>query len=73
MRAIQHLGEINGFEVHATDTGSLFNDDSLSAYAAVMFLNRSGLNLDFRERIALERFVQAGGGFDGIHPNGKNI
>jgi cytochrome c len=73
LRAIQHLGEINGFEVRATDTSSLFNDDSLSAYAAVMFLNRSGLNLGFRERIALQRFIEAGGGFDGIHPAVKTF
>ncbi len=71
VRAIRHLGDINGFEVTATDTSILFTDESLSSYAAVVFLNRSGLNLDFRARIALERFMQAGGGFAGIHPNAK--
>jgi cytochrome c len=71
--AIQHLGEINGFEINVSDTSSLFTDDSLSNYAAVMFLNRSGLNLGFHERIALERFMQAGGGFAGIHPIAKTF
>ncbi len=73
LRAVQHIGEINGFEIQATDTTSFFTDDSLSHYAAVLFLNRSGLNLGFRERVALERFVQAGGGFDAIHPTAKTF
>src|SRR5580693_278537 len=61
IQALQKLGEINGFEINATDTSSQFTDDSLSAYAAVLFLNRSGVNLGYMERIALERFIQAGG------------
>jgi cytochrome c len=73
LRAFQHLGEINGFEIHATDTTNQFSDDSLNNYAAVVFLNRSGINLGFRERIALQRFIQAGGGFDGIHPTAKTF
>ncbi|HEY4935052.1 MAG TPA: PQQ-dependent sugar dehydrogenase [Puia sp.] len=73
IQAIQHLGEMNGFELNATDTSNLFTDDSLSPYAAVMFLNRSGVNLGYMERIALERFIQAGGGFAGIHPTAKTF
>src|SRR6185295_6427998 len=42
-------------------------------YAAVMFLNRSGLTLGFRERIALQRFMQAGGGFAGFHSTAKTF
>src|SRR5450432_3122549 len=66
-KAIQQLGEVNGFTITLTDTSNLFTDDSLASYAAVMFLNRSGLQLGYMERIALERFMQAGGGFAGIH------
>src|SRR5664279_1870962 len=73
LKAIQHIGEINGFDIKVTDTSGLFTDDSLGNFAAVLFLNRSGLNLGFRERIALERFIQAGGGFDGIHPTAKTF
>src|ERR1700712_3543239 len=68
-QAILHLGEMNGFSINITDTSTLFTDDSLSDYAAVMFLNRSGLRLGYMERIALERFMQAGGGYAGVHPN----
>jgi len=73
LKAIQHLGEINHFEIQATDSTRLFTDDSLATYAAVMFINRSGVDLGFRERVALERFIQAGGGFDGIHPTAKTF
>jgi cytochrome c len=71
--AIERLGIINGFTVHVTDTSGLFTDDSLSTYAAVLFLNRSGVNLGYPERIALERFIQAGGGFAGIHSAAKTF
>ena len=73
VQAIGQLGTINGFVVTATDTSTLFTDDSLSNYAAVVFLNRSGVNLAFSARIALERFMQAGGGFAGIHPIAKTF
>jgi len=73
IQSIQQLGRMNGFEINVTDTSYLFNDDSLSNYAAVLFLNRSGLNLGFKARIALERFMQAGGGFAGIHPTAKTF
>src|SRR5664279_1378832 len=72
-QAIQHLGDLNGFSISVTDTSLLFTDDSLSNYAAVMFLNRSGLRLGYRERIALERFMQAGGGYAGIHANAETF
>ena len=72
-QAIQLLGEINGFEITVTDTSLLFADDSLSGYAAIVFLNRSGVKLDYMARIAMERFIQAGGGFAGIHPPAKTF
>ncbi len=72
-QAIQQLGDINHFIIQVTDTGNLFTDDSLKNYAAVMFLNRSGLKLGYRERIALERFMQAGGGFAGLHPTARTF
>src|SRR6476469_4874124 len=73
VQAIGHLGEINGFSINVTDTSTLFTDDSLANYAAVMFLNRSGLRLGYKERIALERFMQAGGGYAGIHANAETF
>ena len=67
VHAIEKLGLKNGFDVRVTDTTLLFTDDSLQNYAAVVFVNNSAMPLNYLERIALERFIQAGEGFAGIH------
>jgi glucose/arabinose dehydrogenase/cytochrome c551/c552 len=67
VQAIEKLGQKNGFDIRVTDTTLLFTDDSLQNYAAVVFLNNSAMSLNYLERIALQRFIQAGGGFAGIH------
>jgi len=73
IQAIRHLGEMNSFEINPTDTSVLLNDDSLANYSAVVFLNRSGIDLRANARIALQRFMQAGGGFAGIHAKAKTF
>jgi cytochrome c len=65
--AIQKLGSQNNFDVDTTTDASWFTDDSLKKYAAIVFLSTTGDVLDYRQRVALERYVQAGGGFVGIH------
>ena len=65
--AIRKLGGENNFDVDTTTDASLFNDDSLKKYAAVVFLSPTGDVFNYRERVALERYIQAGGGFVGIH------
>ena len=67
VQALDKLGQKNGFDVRVTDTTLLFSDDSLQNYAAIVFLNSSGMSLNYLERIALKRFIQSGGGFAGIH------
>ena len=65
--AVQKLGAENGFSVDTTEDASFFTEDSLKKYAAVVFLNTTGNVLDTKQEAAFERFVQAGGGFAGIH------
>ncbi|MFI5192865.1 MAG: PQQ-dependent sugar dehydrogenase [Chitinophagales bacterium] len=67
VQALEKLGQKNGFNLRVTDTTLAFSDDSLQNYAAVVFLNCSAMPLNYLERIALERYIQAGGGFAGIH------
>src|SRR6185312_4507436 len=67
VQAIEKLGQKNGFDIRVTDTTLFFTDDSLQNYAAVVFLNNSAMSINYLERIALQRFIQAGGGFAGIH------
>lgn len=65
--AVQKLGSENGFDVDTTKNAAYFQEDSLKKYAAVIFLNTTGNVLDYRQEAAFERYIQAGGGFVGVH------
>src|ERR1700754_291549 len=65
--AIQKLGAANGFDVDATKDADSFTEDNLKKYAAVIFLSTTGDVLDYRQEAAFERYIQAGGGYLGIH------
>src|SRR5687767_5013495 len=65
--AIQKLGKENDFAVDTTEDASVFTEDNLKKYAAVVFLNTTGNVLTHKQEAAFERFIQAGGGFVGIH------
>ena len=65
--AIQQLGKENGFAVDTTEDASVFTEENLKKYAAVVFLNTTGDVLNYKQEAAFERFIQAGGGFTGIH------
>ncbi len=65
--ALIKLGEENGFDVDTTTDAGWFNEDSLKNYSAVVFLSTTGDVLDYRQEAAFERYIQAGGGFVGIH------
>ncbi len=60
--AIQKLGLENGFDVDTTENAAYFNEDSLSKYATVIFLNTTGNVLNNTQEVAFERYIQAGGG-----------
>src|SRR5450432_1413758 len=65
--AIQKLGQENNFDVDTTTDAGWFNDDTLKKYAAVVFLSTTGDVLNAYQEPALERYIQSGGGFVGIH------
>lgn len=65
--AIQKLGTENGFAVDTTKNAALFTDDNLKKYAAVIFLSTTGNVLDQYQEAAFERYIQAGGGYVGVH------
>ncbi len=67
VRAIARLGEERDFDVTTTSDLGLIHEDTLRSFKAVVFLNARGAQLDYQQRAHLERFVQAGGGFIGIH------
>lgn len=65
--AIKQLGAQEKFNVVATEDAALFNDDTLAGFQAVIFLNTTGDVLNEEQQVAFERYIQAGGGFVGIH------
>ncbi len=67
IEAIKRLGVQNGFSVYATEDASIFNDKTLKHFKALVFLNTTLNVLDDNQQLAMERFIQAGGGFVGIH------
>jgi type 1 glutamine amidotransferase len=65
--AVRNLGARHGFTVVPTEDAGLFVDEGLSSFAAVMFLNTTGVVLSDSQKATFERYIHAGGGFVGIH------
>lgn len=65
--ALQKLGQAHNFRVDTTKNAGYFTDDSLRHYQAVVFLSTTGNVLDQSQQAAFERYIQAGGGYMGIH------
>ncbi|QMW03303.1 ThuA domain-containing protein [Spirosoma foliorum] len=65
--ALQKLGRENNFRVDTTKNAAYFNDDSLKHYQAVVWLSTTGNVLNQVQQAAFERYIQAGGGYLGIH------
>lgn len=66
-KAIDSLGDANGYRVDLSDDASDFNDEELQRYDAVIFNNTTGNVLNPEQQAAFQRYIQAGGGFVGIH------
>ncbi|NND73223.1 MAG: ThuA domain-containing protein [Rhodothermales bacterium] len=65
--ALKQLGADNNFDVLATEDSLVFNSDSLKNYDAVVFLLTTLDVLGPTEQVALQRYIQAGGGYVGVH------
>ncbi|WP_049567177.1 ThuA domain-containing protein [Streptomyces sp. SBT349] len=65
--AVEELGQENGFSVTETQDASVFTDEGLAQYAAIVFYTDGENTLDTEQRHAFERYIQAGGGFAGLH------
>lgn len=66
-QALFKLGSALNIVMDTTEDATLFNEDNLKRYAAVLFLNASGEILNAEQRNAFQRYIQAGGGFMAIH------
>ncbi|RPD93424.1 carbohydrate-binding protein [Aureibaculum marinum] len=67
IKAIIKIGAEHGFLVDTTDNSNWFTEEKLKNYSAVIFLNTTGDVLNQSQQSNFERYIQAGGGFVGIH------
>jgi type 1 glutamine amidotransferase len=65
--AIRNLGGANAFAVEQTEDPTKFSDQGLIPYQVVIFLSTTMDVLAADQQAAFERFIQAGGGWVGIH------
>ncbi|MFI7150941.1 ThuA domain-containing protein [Nonomuraea sp. NPDC050022] len=66
--AVQKLGQENNFAVDTTEDSTLFTDENLAKYQAVVFMSTTGDPLGTQEqKDAFQRYIQRGGGFAGVH------
>jgi type 1 glutamine amidotransferase len=65
--AIKQLGAENDFAVDATEDAGAFTDANLAQYDVVIWLSTTGDVLNDAQQAAFERYIEAGGGYTGIH------
>ena len=66
-KALFKLAEKHGFVVDTTEDASMFDEKHLKKYNVVVFLSTTGDILNGLQEQEFRRFIQAGGGFVGIH------
>ena len=62
-----NFGKEQGYAIDTTEDASLFTEENLKGYSAVIFLNTTGDVLNAAQQANFERYIQAGGGYVGIH------
>jgi cytochrome c len=66
-KALIELGRNNNFEVDTTEDASAFTEENLKRYQAIIFLSTTQDVLDDLQQSHFKRYIEAGGGFVGIH------
>lgn len=64
---LETAGLTHDFTVTQTEDGADFTAANLAQYAVVVFMNASGDLLDDTQQTAFEGYIQAGGGYVGVH------
>lgn len=63
----QTLGEEHGTTIVTTEDATYFTEENLKNFKVVVFLNTTGDCLNDKQQYEFQRFIQAGGGFVGVH------
>ncbi|HEY9535719.1 MAG TPA: ThuA domain-containing protein [Mucilaginibacter sp.] len=66
-QAIMKMGRENGFLVDTTTDANKITENNLKKYTALVFASTTGDILNAAQQADLERYMQAGGSFVGIH------
>jgi len=65
---IQELASANNFKVDVSDDPAVFNEANLKKYTLLIFASTNNDVFDTDEqRVAFRRYIEAGGGFVGVH------
>ena len=68
VKCIQRLGQEHGFKVDVSDTPIVFTEANLKHYNFLIFPSTNNDVFDTDEqRVVFRRYIQAGGGFVGLH------
>lgn len=65
--ALRKLCKDNDIAMDSSEDAADFNEKNLKRYAAVVFLNTTGDVLNPIQETDFERYIQAGGGYVGVH------
>jgi cytochrome c len=65
--ALAKMAKDKGFAVSFTEDAGQFKEINLKKFNAVVFLNTTGNILNSEQQASFERYIQAGGGYVGIH------
>lgn len=69
---IKTMADKNGWHLHETEAGGIFNNEQLSKFKVVIFNNSTGRVLNDNQQQALEQYVENGGTLIGIHGAGDD-
>ena len=67
IKAIQALAQKRAWTVKASEDATLFTDAGLAEFNVLLFLSTTGDVLDSAQQGAMQRFIQGGKGFVGVH------
>jgi cytochrome c len=65
--ALDKMAKEKGFGVSFTEDATAFSETNLKKFNSVIFLNTTGDVLNNEQQMVFERYIQAGGGYVGIH------
>ncbi|MES2005400.1 MAG: ThuA domain-containing protein [Bacteroidota bacterium] len=66
--SIKEMGTANGFSVEVSDDAAVFTEANLKKYNFLIFTSTNNDVFDTDEqRVAFRRYIEAGGGFVGVH------